>query len=156
MSLLGSLFSACLLLLAVSSVCAHEPIGDVALPEVAVTAERPVAASSQRFIPDKDILLQPQGRPANLARLAPGLITIEHSGGAGKADQYLLRGFDADHGTDVALFTDGMPVNIRSHVHGQGYSDLNFIIPETIKGIEVFKGPYHVQFGDFATAGAVN
>ncbi|MBI4402462.1 MAG: TonB-dependent receptor plug domain-containing protein [Nitrospirae bacterium] len=157
MSVLGFLFSACLLLLVVSSARAHEPTEEgVRLSEVAVTAERPVAASSQRFIPDKDILLQPQGRPGNLARLVPGLVTVEHSGGAGKADQYFLRGFDADHGTDVALFTDGMPVNIRSHAHGQGYSDLNFIIPETIMEIEVYKGPYHAQFGDFATAGAVN
>jgi len=119
-------------------------------------ADRPVAASSQQFIPDKEILLQPQGRPANLLRLVPGLITVEHSGGAGKADQYFLRGFDADHGTDLALFADGMPINLRTHAHGQGYSDLNFIIPETIQGIDVYKGTYHVQFGDFATAGAVN
>lgn len=133
----------------------HEP-EDITLPEIGIRAERPVAASSQQFIPDKEILLQPQGRPANLLRLIPGLITVEHSGGAGKADQYFLRGFDADHGTDLALFTDGMPVNLRSHAHGQGYADLNFIIPETIQGIEVYKGTYHVQFGDFATAGAVN
>lgn len=135
---------------------AHEPEEAIELPEVSVKAERPVAASSQQFIPDKEILLQPQGRPANLLRLVPGLITVEHSGGAGKADQYFLRGFDADHGTDIALFADGMPINLRSHAHGQGYADLNFIIPETIKGIDVFKGTYHVQFGDFATAGAVN
>ena len=119
-------------------------------------ADRPVAASSQQFIPDKEILLQPQGRPAQVLRLIPGLIAVEHSGGAGKADQYFLRGFDADHGTDLALFADGMPINLRTHAHGQGYSDLNFIIPETIQGIDVYKGTYHVQFGDFATAGAVN
>ncbi|WP_447975595.1 TonB-dependent receptor [Nitrospira sp. Kam-Ns4a] len=137
---------------------AHEPAedGPVVLPEVAVTADRPVAASSQQFIPDKEILLQPQGRPAQVLRLIPGFITVEHSGGAGKADQYFLRGFDADHGTDIAFFTDGMPINLRSHAHGQGYTDLNFIIPETIKGVDVAKGAYHVEFGDFATAGAVN
>ena len=119
-------------------------------------ADRPVAASSQQFIPDKEILLQPQGRPAQVLRLIPGLIAVEHSGGAGKADQYFLRGFDADHGTDVAFFADGMPVNFRSHAHGQGYADLNFIIPETIEGLDVYKGAYHVEFGDFDTAGAVN
>ena len=75
--------------------------------------------------------------------------------GAGKADQYFLRGFDADHGTDVAFFADGMPINLRSHAHGQGYTDLNFIIPETIDGLEVNKGAYLPEYGDFATAGAV-
>lgn len=156
MSLPGLVLQLCLVLLISSFVQAHEPGDSVAVREISVTAEAPVAASSQRFIPDRDILLQPQGRPADLARLVPGLITVEHSGGAGKADQYFLRGFNADHGTDIAFFTDGMPVNLRSHAHGQGYADLNFIIPETIKGIEVYKGPYHVQFGDFMTAGAVN
>ncbi len=136
---------------------AHDPDApEVEMPEIAVSAERPVAASSQQFIPDKEIVLQPQGRPAQVLRLIPGMVTVEHSGGAGKADQYFLRGFDADHGTDVAFFTDGMPINFRSHAHGQGYADLNFIIPETIEGLDVYKGAYHVEFGDFATAGAVN
>jgi hypothetical protein len=84
------------------------------------------------------------------------MITLEHSGGAGKADQYLLRGFDADHGSDVAFFADGMPINLRTHAHGQGYTDLNFIIPETIAGLDVYKGAYLPEIGDFATAGAVN
>jgi hypothetical protein len=136
---------------------AHEPDEDVLdVREVSITANRPVAASSQQFIPDKEYLLQPQGRPAQVLRLIPGFIAVEHSGGAGKADQYFLRGFDADHGTDVAFFTDGMPINLRSHAHGQGYTDLNFIIPETIEGLDVFKGAYLPEFGDFATAGAVN
>ena len=139
-----------------STLCAHDPDApDITVPEVAVTSERPVAASSQQFIPDKEYLLQPQGRPAQVLRLIPGMITVEHSGGAGKADQYFLRGFDADHGTDVALFADGMPVNLRTHAHGQGYADLNFIIPETIEGVDVHKGAYDARFGDFATAGAV-
>jgi outer membrane receptor for Fe3+-dicitrate len=136
---------------------AHDPDApDVTLPEVGVTAERPVAASSQQFIPDKEYLLQPQGRPAQVLRLIPGFIAVEHSGGAGKADQYFLRGFDADHGTDVAFFADGMPVNLRTHAHGQGYADLNFLIPETIEGLDVYKGAYDARFGDFATAGAVS
>ena len=136
---------------------AHDPdIPEVTVPEISVLADRPVAASSQQFIPDKEYVLQPQGRPAQVLRLIPGLITVEHSGGAGKADQYFLRGFDADHGTDVAFFTDGMPINFRSHAHGQGYADLNFIIPETIEGLDAYKGAYHVELGDFATAGAVN
>jgi outer membrane receptor for monomeric catechols len=135
---------------------AHDPDApEVEVPEVSVVGERPVAASSQQFIPDKEILLQPQGRPAQVLRLIPGFIAVEHSGGAGKADQYFLRGFDADHGTDVAFFVDNMPINLRTHGHGQGYTDLNFIIPETIQGIDVVKGTYHPEFGDFDTAGAV-
>ncbi|MCP9473217.1 MAG: TonB-dependent receptor plug domain-containing protein, partial [Nitrospira sp.] len=136
---------------------AHDPDeGVLEVPEVAVIGEEPVAASSQQFIPDKEILLQPQGRPAQVLRLIPGFVAVEHSGGAGKADQYFLRGFDADHGTDVGFFLDGMPINLRSHAHGQGYTDLNFIIPETIEGIDVHKGAYLPEYGDFVTAGAVN
>jgi len=141
----------------VAPLLAHDPDApDATVPEIGVAAERPVAASSQQFIPDKEYLLQPQGRPAQVLRLIPGFIAVEHSGGAGKADQYFLRGFDADHGTDVAFFTDGMPVNLRTHAHGQGYADLNFIIPETIEGLDVLKGAYHAEIGDFGTAGAVS
>ncbi|HSN04143.1 MAG TPA: TonB-dependent receptor, partial [Nitrospira sp.] len=136
---------------------AHDPDAqEIEVPEVSVAGERPVAASSQQFIPDKEYLLQPQGRPAQVLRLIPGFVAVEHSGGSGKADQYFLRGFDADHGTDVAFFADGMPINLRSHAHGQGYTDLNFIIPETIEGLEVNKGAYLPEYGDFATAGTVN
>jgi outer membrane receptor for monomeric catechols len=144
------------LLLVVSSALAHDPDAEIVdVPEVSIIGAFPVAASSQQFIPDKEILLQPQGRPAQVLRLIPGFIAVEHSGGAGKADQYFLRGFDADHGTDVAFFVDNMPINLRTHGHGQGYTDLNFIIPETVQGIDVVKGTYHAEFGDFATAGAV-
>ncbi len=145
------------LLTIVESVQAHDPNKDILdVPEVRVIGEKPVAASSQQFIPDKEIVLQPQGRPAQILRLIPGMLAVEHSGGAGKADQYFLRGFDADHGTDVALFADGMPINLRTHAHGQGYADLNFIIPETIEGLDVNKGAYLPEYGDFATAGAIN
>ncbi|MBH0205060.1 MAG: TonB-dependent receptor plug domain-containing protein [Nitrospira sp.] len=136
---------------------AHDPDEPaLEVPEIAVVGERPIAASSQQFIPDKEILLQPQGRPAQILRLIPGFLAVEHSGGAGKADQYFLRGFDADHGTDVGFFLDGMPINLRTHAHGQGYTDLNFIIPETIEVVEVHKGSYLPEYGDFATAGVVN
>ena len=138
-------------------VFAHDPDAiELDMPELTVIGERPHAASSQQFVPDREYLLQPQGRPAQVLRLIPGFVAVEHSGGAGKADQYFLRGFDADHGTDVAFFSDGMPVNFRSHAHGQGYADLNFIIPETIEGLDVYKGAYLPEFGDFDTAGAVN
>ena len=144
------------LLTVVESARAHDPDQEIVeVPEVTVIGEKSVSASSQQFIPDKEILLQPQGRPSQVLRLIPGFITVEHSGGAGKADQYFLRGFDADHGTDVAFFIDNMPINLRTHGHGQGYTDLNFIIPETIEGIDVVKGTYHAEFGDFNTAGAV-
>ncbi|MDF0645404.1 MAG: TonB-dependent receptor plug domain-containing protein [Nitrospira sp.] len=153
---------ACLMMLAGVMACpapalAHDPdAADLEIQEVSVVGDRPVAASSQQFIPDKEYLLQPQGRPAQVLRLIPGFIAVEHSGGAGKADQYFVRGFDADHGTDVAFFTDGMPINFRSHAHGQGYTDLNFIIPETIEGVEATKGAYLPEYGDFNTAAAIN
>ena len=126
-----------------------------ALAPVLVTAPPPVSSSSEVFIPGKDFELLPQGRPGDLLRLIPGFVISQHQGG-GKAEQYLLRGFDADHGTDVALFVDGLPVNLRSHAHGQGYADLHFLIPETVARLDAFKGPYFVEYGDFATAGAVN
>ena len=152
-----ALWVVCSALFSPSLAIAHDPDApELELPEISVIDERLVAASSQQFIPDKEYLLQPQGRPAQVLRLIPGFIAVEHSGGAGKADQYFLRGFDADHGTDVAFFSDGMPINFRSHAHGQGYTDLNFIIPETIEGLDVYKGAYLPEFGDFSTAGAVN
>jgi len=151
------LIAFCSTLLRPALLAAHDPdMPEIEIPEVSVVANRPVAASSQQFIPDQEYLLQPQGRPAQVLRLIPGFIAVEHSGGAGKADQYFLRGFDADHGTDVAFYSDGMPINFRSHAHGQGYTDLNFIIPETVDGLDVYKGAYLPEYGDFATAGAVN
>ena len=125
------------------------------LPPVVVTAPPPVSASSEVFIPGRDFELRPQGRPGDVLRLVPGFVISQHQGG-GKAEQYFLRGFDADHGTDVALFVDGLPVNLRSHAHGQGYSDLHFLIPELVQRLDGYKGPYFVEFGDFATAGAFN
>ncbi|HXV49814.1 MAG TPA: TonB-dependent receptor plug domain-containing protein, partial [Candidatus Binatia bacterium] len=88
-------------------------------------------------------------------RLAPGLLIGQHHGG-GKADQILFRGFDADHGTDFAVFVDGIPVNMVSHAHGQGYADLHWLIPETVDRVEIYKGPYFAHLGDFATSGAMN
>jgi outer membrane receptor protein involved in Fe transport len=125
------------------------------LAPVIVTAPPPVSSSSELLIPGRDFELRPQGRPADVLRYVPGLILGQHQGG-GKSEQYILRGFDADHGTDVALFLDGMPINLRSHAHGQGYADQHFVIPETLKQVDAFKGPYFVEFGDFATAGAFN
>lgn len=124
------------------------------LREVTVIERRPVTAASFKEVRERDFDLLPKNKPSDLLRVVPGLITLQHQGG-GKADQFLLRGFNADHGTDVALFVDVLPVNLRSHAHGQGYADLHFIIPETIETVEVFKGVYFTEFGDFANAGAV-
>jgi hypothetical protein len=85
--------------------------------------------------------------------LVPGLIITQHSG-AGKANQYFLRGFNLDHGTDFLTTLDGVPLNLRTHAHGQGYTDLNFLIPELVQRVEYFKGPYFASKGDFASAGA--
>ena len=123
--------------------------------ETTVTARRPFTAASSTTVRDQDFLLRPHPRPADILQTVPGFYVVQHAGG-GKANQYFLRGFDADHGTDVALFVDGVPINLVSHGHGQGYADLNWVIPELIERVEVRKGPYFAQDGDFATAGAVN
>src|SRR5262249_15665063 len=91
----------------------------------------------------------------DVVEAVPGLFAVQHAGG-GKANQYFLRGFDADHGTDVAFFVDGVPVNMPSHGHGQGFSDLHFLIPELVTSLHAYKGPYYAGLGDFATAGALN
>jgi outer membrane receptor protein involved in Fe transport len=120
-----------------------------------VTASRPFTSASSFAVRDRDFMIRPHPRPADILQVVPGLYVNQHAGG-GKANQYFLRGFDADHGTDVALSVDGVPVNMVSHGHGQGYADLNWIIPELIERVEVFKGPYFAQHGDLATAGAIN
>ena len=119
-------------------------------------ARREPEAASEIEIGQAELHLRPRSeRSGDLVEAVPGMFTAQHAGG-GKADQYFLRGFDADHGTDVAFFVDGVPVNLPSHAHGQGFSDLHFVIPELVLGLSSYKGPYYAQFGDFATAGAVN
>src|SRR5712691_2510195 len=118
-----------------------------------VEADRPLTAASARTV--RDFLLRPRFTPEDVLRVVPGLVLAQHQGG-GKADQIFLRGFDADHGTDVSVNLDGVPVNMPSHAHGQGYADLHFLIPEAIERIEITKGPYFAEYGDFDTAGAVN
>ncbi|MBD2723285.1 TonB-dependent receptor [Hymenobacter armeniacus] len=100
-----------------------------------------------------DQALRPINSAQDLLRLVPGLFIAQHAGG-GKAEQIFLRGFDCDHGTDFAVSIDGLPVNMVSHAHGQGYADFHFVIPETVEQLKVYKGPYTARFGDFATAGA--
>ena len=94
-------------------------------------------------------------RPGELLEAAPGLVVSQHSG-EGKANQFYLRGFNLDHGTDLRTTVDGMLVNQRSHAHGQGWTDLNFLIPELATGLEYKKGPYFASEGDFSSAGAVS
>ncbi|HEX4341580.1 MAG TPA: TonB family protein [Polyangiaceae bacterium] len=120
-----------------------------------VLATRPISAASSFSVRDRDFSLRPIGSVQDILRVTPGLVMVQHSGG-GKANQYFLRGFDADHGTDLALSIDGVPINMVSHAHGQGFADTNFIIPEAVERVEVTKGPYFANQGDFATAGAVN
>jgi outer membrane receptor for Fe3+-dicitrate len=102
-----------------------------------------------------DIKTNPVNSSQEVLRKVPGLIIGQHAGG-GKAEQLFLRGFDIDHGTDISISVDGMPVNMVSHAHGQGYSDLHFLIPETLSKIDFGKGPYYANHGDFTTAGYVD
>lgn len=102
-----------------------------------------------------DLSIKPVSSSQEVLRAIPGLFIGQHAGG-GKAEQIFLRGFDIDHGTDITLSVDGMPVNMVSHAHGQGYSDLHFIIPETIENINFGKGPYYASRGNFNTAGYVD
>ena len=126
----------------------------IGLGEVLAVADRPYSAASSRSLRAFDIQTRPARSTQDLLRLAPGLVVAQHAGG-GKAEQIFLRGFDADHGTDVAVYVDGIPVNNVSHGHGQGYADLHHVIPETVEAIDVYKGPYFPAFGNLATAGAV-
>jgi outer membrane receptor protein involved in Fe transport len=112
-------------------------------------------ASSERTVSGDVVNAHPFSRPAEALEVAPGLIVTQHSGD-GKANQYFLRGFNLDHGTDLAILVDDMPVNMRTHAHGQGYADLNFLIPELINSVNVRKGPYFADEGDFASVGALH
>ncbi|MEY9182354.1 outer membrane receptor protein involved in Fe transport [Bradyrhizobium sp. USDA 313] len=113
----------------------------------------PTAASTIRFT-GAEVNAVPFTRPGEALEIVPGLIVTQHSG-EGKANQYFLRGFNLDHGTDLAITVDGMPVNMPTHGHGQGYADINFLIPELIQSVNVRKGPYFADVGDFGSAGAV-
>ncbi|MBX7241179.1 MAG: TonB-dependent receptor [Bacteroidia bacterium] len=101
-----------------------------------------------------DISLRTINSTQDILRIVPGLFIAQHAGG-GKAEQIFLRGFDVDHGTDIAITVDGMPVNMVSHAHGQGYADLHFVIPELVENVRVNKGCYDARTGNFATAGAI-
>jgi len=164
--------SASTLLIAVACSTIHAepaPTGDMpfaasitgtALDEITVTSRRidligNSSSASEGVVADQEIQLTPAYRPGQILETVPGLIVTLHSG-EGKANQYLLRGYNLDHGTDLETAVDDMPVNQPTHAHGQGYTDLNFMIPELADGITYTKGPYHANVGDFGAVGSVH
>ena len=112
-----------------------------------------VGSASEGLISDSDFSTRVFHRVGEMVEMVPGMVVTQHSG-AGKANQYFLRGMNLDHGTDFSAFFEGMPVNFRAHAHGQGYLDLNFLIPEMVRTVQYNKGPYRVDRGDFSTAGS--
>ncbi len=123
--------------------------GELVLADVVVTDQHRQEINT---ISQVDIKLRPVNTSHDILRMIPGLFIAQHAGG-GKAEQIFLRGFDIDHGTDINLEADGMPVNMVSHAHGQGYSDLHFVIPELVGTVDFGKGPYDADKGNLATAG---
>ena len=130
------------------------------LPEVEVIGkaedilgEATSASSGQAS--HEELSQRPVLRRGELLEVIPGFISTQHSGG-GKANQYFVRGFNLDHGTDFHVGVDGMPANYRTHSHGQGYADLNFIVPEFVQRLDYFKGPIEASYGDLSTAGGAN
>lgn len=122
--------------------------GELVLADVVITDH----LDKINTISQVDINLRPVNTSQDILRLVPGLFIAQHAGG-GKAEQIFLRGFDIDHGTDINLEVDGLPVNMVSHAHGQGYSDLHFLIPELVGTVDFNKGPYYADKGNFTTAG---
>jgi hypothetical protein len=126
-----------------------------AIIQLSAVTISPKAGGEFQALSKIDIALRDVSNAQEVLRLVPGLFIGQHQGG-GKAEQIFLRGFDCDHGTDVGLYSDGMPVNLVSHAHGQGYADTHFIIPETIESVNFRKGPYYAEKGDFCTTGYVD
>jgi outer membrane receptor protein involved in Fe transport len=131
-----------------------------AVSEVIVTASRKdllgkAMTASQGSVTREEVVLRPVYRIGQLYETVPGLVVTIHSG-EGKANQYLMRGFNLDHGTDFASFVDGMPVNRPTNAHGQGYSDQNFLMPQTVSGLDFTKGPYYAAIGDFGAVGSAH
>lgn len=110
-------------------------------------------SASEGYVGGADLLIRPLVKTAELLESMPGMVAVQHSG-SGKANQYFLRGFNLDHGTDYTVLLDSVPMNLRSHGHGQGYLDVNGLIPESVDGINYRKGPYYADLGDFSIAGA--
>ena len=147
--LLGALFGS-------AAACAQQSH----LPEIQVVGPRDTAigtadSASEGAVERASYQSRPKLRPGDIVEAVPGVVATQHSGD-GKANQYFLRGFNLDHGTDFAVTVDGMPVNMPSHGHGQGYADLNFLMPELVSGVRYRKGPYFAQSGDFSLAGSAS
>ncbi|MES2938012.1 MAG: TonB-dependent receptor [Pseudomonadota bacterium] len=135
-----------------------QPPSGGALPEVSVQSTREdlqgtAASASEGVVTSKQLRTRPVLRAGDIMESVPGLVATQHAG-EGKANQYFLRGFNLDHGTDFATFVDGVPINLPTHGHGQGYTDLYFIIPELVDSVQYRKGPYYAEEGDFAAAGS--
>lgn len=130
------------------------------LPEVQVRGPRDATigsadSASEGAAERESFQSRPKLRPGDIVEAVPGVVATQHSGD-GKANQYFLRGFNLDHGTDFSVTVDGMPVNMPTHGHGQGYADLNFLIPELVSGVRYRKGPYFADSGDFSLAGSAS
>jgi hypothetical protein len=128
------------------------------LGEIEITAPRidllgTARSASEGFVDDRELQLTPIYRPGQLLETVPGLTITQHSG-EGKANQFILRGYNLDHGTDLETYVDGMPINQPTHAHGQGYTDLSFMIPELADLITYTKGPYYATVGDFGAVGS--
>jgi outer membrane receptor protein involved in Fe transport len=130
------------------------PPYDTGAPNIAGGPPIQPTMASQMTISGQDLNARPITRPGEILEAAPGLAVVMHADG-GKANQYYLRGYNLDHGTDLAIFVDDMPINLPTHAHGQGYADLNWLMPETVNGLDIRKGPYFADVGDFATAGSL-
>jgi outer membrane receptor protein involved in Fe transport len=143
-----------------ASTSASPAVSGDTLQEVVVTAARlkligTAITASEGVVVNDELALLPDFRPGQLLETVPGLDVTVHSG-EGKANQYLMRGYNLDHGTDLAVFVDGYPVNEPTNAHGQGYSDLNFLIPELATNISYTKGTYYADEGDFGSVGSVH
>ena len=123
------------------------------LSTAALKFDRIAPAASDGTVGQDELEYRTLSRPGEVLETVPGVIVTQHSGG-GKANQFFLRGFNLDHGTDLATSLDGVPLNLPSHAHGQGYTDLNILIPELIERVDFRKGNYYADAGDFASAGA--
>ena len=134
--------------------------GETALEEIVVLGKRSdvlgiAPTASEGTQNGEDLRARPLLRRGEALESVPGMVVTQHAGG-GKANQYFLRGFNLDHGTDFAISLDGMPINMRTHAHGQGYADLNLLIPELIERVDYFKGTYTARNGDLSSAGSAN
>lgn len=134
---------------------AEESLPEIVVPGRGDDLVGVATSATQGTVGAKQIQDRPVLRPAEVVETVPGMIITQHAGG-GKANQYYLRGFNLDHGTDFAFFVDGVPINLTTHAHGQGYSDLNWLIPELIKGISYQKGVYYANVGDFGNTGSAD